>query len=47
MRKYQMYINGKWCDTSNGETTEVINLATEEAYASLYLLPQMNMFLLT
>jgi hypothetical protein len=42
MKKYQMYINGKWCDTSNGETTEVINLATEEAYASLYLLPQMR-----
>jgi len=33
MKTYQMYIAGRWCDASDGRTTEVINPATEEVFA--------------
>jgi len=33
MKNYQMYIDGQWCDASDGRTTDVINPATEKAFA--------------
>jgi len=35
MKNYQMYIDGQWCDASDGRSTEVINPATEEAFATV------------
>ena len=35
MKKYQMYINGQWCDASDGKTVEVINPANEEVIAQV------------
>jgi acyl-CoA reductase-like NAD-dependent aldehyde dehydrogenase len=35
MKEYQMYINGQWCDASDGKTVEVINPANEEVIAQV------------
>ncbi len=35
MESYKMLIDGKWCDSENGDTFEVINPATEEAIAAV------------
>jgi 1-pyrroline dehydrogenase len=32
-QRQQMFINGEWADASNGETTDIINPATEEVIA--------------
>jgi len=37
MKRYQMYINGGWCDASNGGVTQVINPGNEEALAEVPL----------
>ena len=37
MKKYKMYINGEWCDASDGKTTNVINPASEEVIAEVPL----------
>lgn len=33
MKEYKMYIDGQWCDASDGKTVNVINPATEEYFA--------------
>jgi len=33
--RYQMYIGGKWVDAKDGETYELIDPATEEAFATV------------
>lgn len=37
MRKFQMYIDGRWCESSDGRTAQVVNPATEEAFAEVPL----------
>ena len=33
MKSYQQYINGEWCDASDGNTITSINPSNEEAWA--------------
>jgi acyl-CoA reductase-like NAD-dependent aldehyde dehydrogenase len=35
MQKYQHYINGEWCDASDGGTIKTLNPATEEFWAEV------------
>ncbi len=35
MPNYKQYINGEWCEASNGKTWDVINPATEEVVATV------------
>ena len=37
MKKYQMYINGEWCDASDGGVAQVINPGNEEVIAEVPL----------
>jgi len=37
MKRYQMYINGRWCEASDGRVTQVINPGNEEVIAEVPL----------
>ncbi|MEW6442482.1 MAG: aldehyde dehydrogenase family protein [bacterium] len=37
MKKYQMYIDGQWCDAAEGRTAPVISPGNEEAFAEVPL----------
>ena len=34
LKKYQMYIDGEWCDAADGQTLESVNPATGEIWAT-------------